>query len=56
MTFAYIRILLLSARRVSSSYTVQIGCIQFVNKRKTSVGRNHVRILFWLTMSCKSSC
>jgi len=46
MTFAYIRISLLSARRVSSSYTEQIGCMQTVNTRKTSVGRNHVRILF----------
>ena len=56
MTFAYIRISLLSARRVSSSYTEQIGCMQTVNTRKNSVGRNHVRILFWLTMSCMSSC
>jgi len=56
MTVAYIRISLLSARRVSSSYTEQIGCIQSVNIRKTSVGRNHVRILFSLTMNCMSSC
>jgi len=55
MTFAYIRISLLSARRVSSSYTEQIGFMQTVNTRKTSVGRNHVRIMFWLTMSCMSS-
>jgi len=46
MTVAYIRISLLSARRVSSSYTEQIGCNQSVNTRKTSVARNHVRILF----------
>jgi len=56
MTFAYVRISLLSARRVSSSYTEQIGCMQTVNTRKTSGGRNHLRILFWLTMSCMSSC
>jgi len=56
MTFAYIRISLLSARRVSSTYTEQIGCMQTVSTRKTTVGRNHVRILFWLTMSCMSSC
>jgi len=56
MIFAYIRISLLSARRVSSSYTEQICCMQTVNTRKTSVDRNHVRILFWLTMSCMTSC
>jgi len=44
MTVAYIRISLLRARRVSSSYTEQIGCNQNVNTRKTSVGRNHVLI------------
>jgi len=56
MNFAYIPISLLSARRVSSSYTEQMGCMQSVNTRKNSVGRNHVRILFWLTMSCISRC
>jgi len=55
MTFAYIRISLLSARRASSSHTEQIGCMQTVNTRKISVGRNHVRNLLWLTMSCMSS-
>jgi len=44
MTVPYIS--LLGARRVSSLYTEQIGCIQSVNTRKTSVGRNHVRIVF----------
>jgi len=52
MTLAYIRVSLLSARRVSSSYTEEIGFMQSVNTRKISVGLNHVRILFWLTMSC----
>jgi len=55
MTVAYIRISLLRERRVSSSYTEQIDCIQNVNAWKTSVSRNHLRILFWLTMSCMSS-
>jgi len=36
MTFAYIPISLLSARRVSSSYTEQIVCILSVNTRKTA--------------------
>jgi len=56
MTYAYIRISLLSARRVSSSYTEQTGCMLTVNTRKNSFGRNHVRILFWLTIICMSSC
>jgi len=55
MTVPYTCISLLSARRVSSSYTEQIGCIQSVNTQQISVGRNHVRILFWLTMNCMSS-
>jgi len=50
-----IRISLLSARRVSSSYTEQIGCISSVNTRTSSVGGNHVQRLFWLPMSCMSS-
>ena len=56
MTFVYICISLLRARRVSSSYTEQIGCIQSVITGITSVGRNHVRILFRLTMICMSRC
>jgi len=54
MAVPYTRISLISARRVSISYTEQIGGISSVNTRKTSVGRNHVRILFWLKMSCIS--
>jgi len=55
MKVPYTCISLLSARRVSNSYTEKIGCIQSVNTQKTSVGRSHVRILFWLTMYCMSS-
>jgi len=56
MTVPYTCISLLSARRVSTSYTEKIGCIQSVNTQKTSVSRNHVRILFRLTMNCRLSC
>jgi len=56
LTVPYTRVSLLTARRVSSSNTEQIGCIQSVNSRKNSVGRNQVRILFWLTMNCMSRC
>jgi len=34
MTFEYIRISLLSGRRVSSSYTEQIGCMQAIITQK----------------------
>jgi len=46
MTVPHTFISLLSARRVSSSHTEQIGCKQSVNTRKISVGQNHVRNLF----------
>jgi len=42
------RIPLLSAIRVSNSYTEQIGCIWSVGTRTYSVLRTHVRILFCL--------
>jgi len=55
MSVPLTRISLLIARRVSSSYTDLIGCISSVNIRTISVGRTHVRRLFWLPMSCMSS-
>jgi len=41
MTDTYTCISLLSARRVWSSHTEQIGCTQSVNTQKNSVRRNH---------------
>jgi len=55
MSVPYTRISLLSARRVSSSYSEQIGCTSSVNTRTSSVGRTHVPGLFFLPMSCMSS-
>jgi len=55
MSVPYTRISLLNARRLSSSYTEQVGSTSSFNKRKPSVGRTHVRRLFWLRMSCMSS-
>jgi len=40
---------------LSSSYTELVDCTSSVNKRTSSVGRTHVRSLFWLEMSCVSS-
>jgi len=37
---------------VRSSNTEKTGCISSVNTWKSSVGRNHVRRLFWLPMGC----
>jgi len=56
MTVPYTCNSLLIVRRVSSSYTEKIGCIQSVNTQETSIGRNHIRFRFWLTMNCMSSC
>jgi len=48
MSVPYSHIPLLSACRVSSSYTEQVGCISSVDTRTCSVRRTHVRRLFWL--------
>jgi len=40
---------------LSSSYTELVVCTSSVNKRTSSVGRTHVRRLFWLQMSCVSN-
>ena len=55
MSVPYTRIPLLSARRLSSSYTEQVCCTSSVTQRKSSVGRTHVRRLFLIPMSCMSS-
>jgi len=46
---------LLTASRVSISYTEQICFISNVDTRTCSFRRTHVRRLFWLPMSCMSS-
>jgi len=46
MSVPYTRIPLLSASRVSSSYTEQIGCISCVDTRTCSVRRTHFGRLF----------
>jgi len=46
MSVPYTRIPLLSASRVSRSYTEQIGCISSVDTRTCSVRRTHVRRQF----------
>jgi len=46
MSVPYTRIPLLSASRVWSSYTEQIGCISSVDTRTCSVRRTYVQRLF----------